>query len=244
MRLLSRQPVLKFRSIQGAPHISPLTTIQRAQDVKPQWLKDQRHHAKADKFYNCPGMADLLTAGYIVPAWTDITIKANGAGTSVTMVHNEYMDGVSPMNPQLVQQIIGVDPDVKQQPMKLPAPWAVFAKKGYSAHVLPALLHAPFLRDLYVYPGTVDYDNFAVINFIFQALRRCELTIPAGTPLLQVIPFKRERMTASIGPATADEMAFHRFGFPTRVRAAYRKYFHHRKHYTIEGTAKCPFTSS
>lgn len=229
-----QEPTIRFKSIRGAPHISPLTTIRRASDMTPDWLAAQRDNGPKDKFMNCPGMVDWMKTGYIIPAWDDIHIKANSAGTVAKFGRSNVWLPPEPMNWKVVNGIAPQTAPVKFAATKLSCPWGVFTKAGYSAHVLPALYHSPFLNDLYVYGGTVDYDSFSTINVMFSAVRECELTIPAGTPLLQVIPFKREPISAEVGRANQDEADFHAFGFPTRVRAAYRKFFHKRKKYTLE----------
>lgn len=227
------EPDFHFKAIAGAPNVSPLTRIERAADVKPLWLQQQRDYQAKDKFANCPGMVDWMKAGYIIPAWTDIKIKANRAGTIVKM-HDPYPHPPSPMNNALVKGIPAITDSVKLEVTKLSSPWGLFAKNGYSAHVLPALYHSPFFADIFVYPGTVDYDKFSTVNFIFTAIRECEFEIPAGTPLLQVIPFKRVEIAAVTGVANEHEKNLHKYAFPTRVRAAYRKFFRQQKVYTLE----------
>jgi len=231
--LFKRKPTIQFKAVMGAPNVSPLSRIERACDVKPQWLLQQRDNAAKDKFANCPGMVDWMQAGYIIPAWTDIKIKANKAGT-VVILHDEYAGKAGAMNQNLIAGLPPIADSVKLAVTKVTTPWAMFAAKGYSAHVLPALYHSPFLGDIFIYPGTVDYDNFTTVNFIFTAIRECEIEIPCGTPLLQVVPFKRETIHGLTGKATQREVDVHKYSFPTRVRAAYRKFFHQRKVYTLE----------
>jgi hypothetical protein len=119
--------------------------------------------------------------------------------------------------------------------LKVPIPYGLFMEPGYSAYVLPALMHSPFLDKLFVYPGVVDYDKgFSTCNFIASPLHACELIIPAGTPLLQVIPFKLVNYHAVCGAASQREIDCNRFGFPSRVLGYYRKMFHQKKIYTSE----------
>jgi hypothetical protein len=227
-------PSIRFAAIHGAYNYSPVARIKLASDLsnQPDWLKKQKNYENSrDKFLNCPGMADYLKAGYIIPAWGNIKIKANRADT-ITIVdsHNPI---VTPMNYKLVDGLVPIESSVKPKVTKIVAPWAIFTKPGYSAYLLPAIYHSPFLKDLYVYSGIVDYDDFTVCNFLFTALRECEIEIPVGTPLLQVIPFKREDITAvSMRGSIVDQekSAFH---FPQKLKAAYRKFCHKRKKYTL-----------
>jgi hypothetical protein len=138
------------------------------------------------------------------------------------------------MNTKLVDGLPTIDTSVKFRVTKIPVPWAIFSKPGYSAYVLPAIYHSLFLKDLHVYSGIVDYDKFTVCNFIFSAVTACEIEIPVGTPLLQVIPFKRETITAVSMEATKSDLGKAQFQFPAKVRSAYRKYCYGKKTYTLE----------
>ena len=225
------EPTVRFASHTGAPEISEITRIKLAKEIKPDWYNKVKNNKI--NFSTCPGMDDWLRTGYIVPAWTDIEIKANKAGTIIKLYNNSYKQPER-MDDRYVNGIIDIDADVKFGAWKLPSPWAVFSKPGYSAHVMPALFHSPFLRDLFVYPGTVDYDKFSTINLIFSPIRACEISIPAGTPLLHVIPFKREDITAEYSSGTETDKKKHGYGFPTRVTSAYRKFFHSKKNYSLK----------
>lgn len=230
--LFSEEPIIRFSPYSGSPDCSAITNIKLAKDVKPKWLENQRTFKPEEKFVQCPGMDDLYKAGYIIPAWTDIKIKANKTGTVIKFL-NEYPIAPQPMSPKLVQGIIEVDKNVKFAPTKINSPWCIFTKSGYSALVLPATYHSPFLRDLFVYSGIVDYDNFNTINMIFSAVRECEIDIPAGTPLLQIIPYKREVVTGEVTAPNQKDIQAHEFQFPTRVKSAYRKFFHKKKVYKL-----------
>ena len=230
--LFVKESTIRFVPHVGAPECSVMTVIKLAKDIKPVWMEEQKLNDPKDRFVQCPGMDDLYRAGYIIPAWTDITIKANKAGISVKFF-NGSMGAAYPMEPKLVKNIVEADKNVKFSPTKLAAPWSIFTKSGYSALVLPATFHFPFMRDIFIYPGIVDYDNFTTINIIFTALRECEIFIPAGTPLLQIIPYKREVITGETASKNQKDYDKHEYGFPTRVRSAYRKFFHKKKVYKL-----------
>lgn len=235
MKWFKPEPTILFASNEVGAHVSPITAVKPANQFKPEWLVHQRGYENSrDRFENCPGMHDWMVHGYIIPAYTDIHIKANVAGTHVK-VDAPLKNPPGQMSNLVTAGLPPIEPSVKHEALKIPMPWAIFTKTGYSAHVLPAIYHSPFLRDLYVYPGIVDFDVFHTINFVFTPLRECEIFIQAGTPLLQVIPFKREKVTAVCRKVTENEHDRLRFGYPTKVRAAYRKFFHKRKSFKMIG---------
>jgi hypothetical protein len=79
-------------------------------------------------------------------------------------------------------------------------PWSIRTPDGYSA-----LFVQPFHREsiFAILPGIVDTDTyFAPVNFPFVLNDVAfEGLIPKGTPIAQVIPFKRESWTMAIGDA-------------------------------------------
>lgn len=228
-----KKPIISFKNVIGGAYVSPITQIKLAKDERTEWISNQKGCKSEDKFQNCPGMLDWYNAGYIIPAWTDITIKANRAGT-VVKEFSHVGQPIDKMNLKLTTGMLDLEDSVKFEITKIPCPWAIETKVGYSAHVIPPLFHSPFLKDLFVYPGTVDYDGFPQVNFIFTALRECEIFIPAGTPLLQIIPFKRETIDGICAVGDRKDMDRHGWLFPTRVKAAYRKFIHKRKKYTLD----------
>ena len=68
----------KFLDVEGGivyPHYPPVL----AKDIKP--LKEFQENKYGEyKFPGCPGMHDYARLGYIIPAWSNIHIKANKAG--------------------------------------------------------------------------------------------------------------------------------------------------------------------
>jgi len=77
-------------------------------------------------------------------------------------------------------------------------PWAIQTPPGYST-----LFVQPMHREsvFTILPGVVDTDQYnAPVNFPFVLNNiKFEGLIPAGTPMAQVIPFKRESWEMSIG---------------------------------------------
>jgi hypothetical protein len=76
--------------------------------------------------------------------------------------------------------------------------WAIRTPKGYST-----MFVQPMHRDLVftILPGIVDTDNYyAPVNFPFTVNDpKFEGLIPKGTPIAQVIPFKRDSWTMRFG---------------------------------------------
>lgn len=239
----TRPALTRFACTYGGYYVStPVTT---ARELLPQFVKEQVRKAReanngtgkaVAKFIRCPGMYDLAQQGYLIYAQNDIHVMANKHNVLVDVPQAAMPElHAKPMDYEVVEGLAPIK-DVKPVVFKVPCPWSVHTDPGYSAHVLPAFFHFPYFDKIYVYPGTVDYDDFHTINFIFSVITPCDFVIPAGTPILQVLPFKREPHHATSGRADQLERDRHMFGFPSRVKGAYRRLFLKKKTFTIEIT--------
>ena len=210
--------------------------IEVAKPVKPHFYKDMMEKYNEYSFAKCPGMFDLKNYGYIVPAWDDIHIMANKSGIVVNVgggSRETRFPTARKMDHRIVDGVF--EPvDVPYQPYHIGSPWSIFVhNKNVSAAILPAFFHSPFLDDLYVYPGIVDYGKFTTMNFIFACKRPCQLTIKVGTPLLQVLPFESKEISAGYGPANDYQVDMSKSIFST-TKQFYRKYIMHDKKTTLQ----------
>ena len=219
------------------PHYPPVL----AKDIKP--LKEfQEQKYNEYKFPGCPGMHDYSRLGYIIPAWSNIHIKANKAGFigAVGSVGEDAMRrGTSLRQPQnmdntITDGLFEKKDGVVNQILNFPAPWKIHSNKNISCLLLPAFFHSNFLDDLYVYPGVVDYKGFNTINFIVSPKRQCELHIKAGDPLLHVIPFiTNQDIVASYGPSTQYENDYSKILRWYHDTNFYRRYYMIRKKFKL-----------
>ncbi len=248
MKPLPPRPVIRFASIVGNFSVSKATIVKEAKDlaVRPDWMKTQLgsgHKPVA----NCPGMWDHYQAGFIIPAYCDIHITANAEGIEIALDGLRKMDDAdaSRMMPvkfdyNMVAGNAPIQDSVEKSVEKIPLPWGIFLEEGWSAYVLPAIMHSSFLDKIHIYPGLVDYDNCASCNLIFSVLKECKFTIYAGEPLLHVLPFRREEVTASCGRATQEERDKYYFSFVSRKKGFYRTFQHQKKVFKMS----CPFHSA
>jgi hypothetical protein len=143
----------------------------------------------------CQGTYDFVSAGIIIPLWTDITIRPDPSGRML-----EYRSiGLSDWNEYKIQHFSADStrgcPMENQRAMpdaqypKFVSPWRFRTRKGVSMMVLP-LFHQedPNYR---IIPGIVHTDYYSQIHIVINVLTDKEFTIPAGTPMQQMIPFKR-----------------------------------------------------
>jgi hypothetical protein len=249
-------PDLEF--VDSSRHVYSHYPILLAKDVKPFFKEFQEKDQGSYNFPGCPGMHDYSRMGYLITAWVDIHVKANKAGTAIRY-GTSLADKAAKPKPHPFENPIQINPpelplkepfpmstdvtnglftfgdDIKPTAFNMPGPWKIFGKKNVSALLLPAFYHCPYLEDLYLYPGVVDYREFTTANVIFSPKRRIDLTIPAGTPLLQVIPFKTtDDFSASFGPGTVEQLDSHKSPKKFYEGNWYRKYYMIKKKFKLE----------
>jgi hypothetical protein len=214
--------------------------VMLAKDV-PTLGKDTRIEKHGiNKFAHCPGMIDYANMGYIIPAWVDIHIKANKAGTvyrtgSAKRGDRGYAQPRK-MDQTIVDGMLNVEDGIDLTVLHIGSPWHIFTSKNVSALLLPASYHSPFLADLHIWPGAVDYKNFHSANLICSPKRECEIHIKAGEPLLHVIPFLNKDMLSGYGPGTNQQVDSINSQITSGDSQYYRKYLGIKKFFGLDKT--------
>jgi len=110
-------------------------------------------------------------------------------------------------------------------------PWAIKTPKGYSVLIIqPMHREAPFT----ILPAIVDTDNYkAPINFPFVMNdKNWEGLIPTGTPIAQIIPFKREQWKMEFGKEKElDEIKKIQKKLNIAFWDRYKRFYWYRKEY-------------
>jgi hypothetical protein len=186
-------------------------------------------------------MIDYARMGYIVPAWTDIHILANKAGVSHYVGSKKRGSPFAagrPMDASIVEGVLDPEDGIPLTVLHFASPWNIFAAKGISALVMPAIYHSNFLDDLTILPGVVDYEKFNTLNMICVPRRACDIRIPAGDPLLHVIPLRVDDIKGGFGPATIEQHGMIGNQMHTGDSQIYRKMYQTVKKFTLSLTSK------
>ena len=183
-----------------------------ASNYIPTWYKELDTYMNGKKEPNgngsttatvkkCMPVFDAITAGYIIVTPADIWIsqKPNELDPEKLQPYYEWANfGLIQFHP--VEQA-PTHPNRNGHNVSYPKwinPWSIKTPKGYSI-----LFTQPMHRDspFTILDGVVDTDTYtAPVNFPFVLNDiNFEGLIPAGTPLAQVIPIKRENWKIKIG---------------------------------------------
>jgi hypothetical protein len=192
-----------------------------AYTMVPEWYKQTESYIGGEKkptgdggtkatIKRCMPVFDAISAGYLILLPADVWVSLKEA----TAVDAQTRDPIEDMPTKMMQQfewsnfnLVSFHP-IEQAPLH-PAKnehaypkwinhWSIKTPKGYSTQIIQ-----PMHRDsvFTIMPGVVDTDKYsAPVNFPmvindpnFEGLS------PKGTPIAQVIPFKRESWQMEIG---------------------------------------------
>lgn len=154
---------------------------------------DFNHTVKA-----CMPALDAMTMGYIIPLPQDLSLAPEGDGKKGWIWPSDIFKQIDSHSPGQVSNL-PIDSSVwDTNPLKFNNPWVIKTPPGYST-----LFTHPFWRDdlpFRCFPGVVDTDtyNFNSVNFPFLIRKDFYGIISAGTPMIQVIPFKRVSFSSCV----------------------------------------------
>lgn len=189
-----------------------------ASSFVPDWYKDMDSYIGGEKkptgdgmttgtIKRCMPVFDAIVSGYIITTYADVfvsqkaTFNEDGTPTGETVPWYEW-PSFGPIQFHPVEQAPnhpnkGALTKGASYP-KWINPWSIVTPPGYSI-----LFTAPMHREsvFTILDGVVDTDTYnAPVNFPFVLNDwKFEGLIPAGTPMAQVIPFKRDSWEMKIG---------------------------------------------
>ena len=220
-----------------------LFAIKKASEVIPQWFRDidVRSDDVTLTAKRCTPLLDAFTAGYVMVNTKDIHINRGLDGTiSITvddLPENTYL-GSHPLS-QIGTMAFGNE--YVQKIYKWANFWVIKTPPNISCLFMQPV-NRPDLP-FHILSGIVDTDKFFnQVSFPFLLKNNFYGTVPAGTPIVQIIPFRREgwrpnifnKMSTKLNKDKAimtkkymDSM----FEGGKAIGGIYKKFFRDKKHY-------------
>lgn len=162
----------------------------------PDWFKalpmKLNEGLEASTIKRCNPFLDAMSMGYIIPLAADVEFTTNDDASGVSYKTPFYKPMIENHGMSQITTDKVPNPLAPKPPMKFMNYWLIKIPKGYSVMFIPPLNRPnPNFQCL---AGVVDCDGyFEYVNFPFTFNQpNFHGIIPAGTPLIQVIPFKRE----------------------------------------------------
>lgn len=153
----------------------------------------------------CMPFLDAMTQGYVIPLWADLHIemKANPDSGKMepffTWGENMPMALISTHSPEQVNGIPGVE--TGKVAFKFNSPWIIRTPPGYSSLMVSPLNNPnPYFQPFSGIVATDEYWQQVNFPFTYTGPDDFEGVIPIGTPIMQIIPFKRVDFKHEIVP--------------------------------------------
>ena len=202
------KPKVKF--VTPYPRVAELYPPVPAAKASPDWWKKMApdtfdvNGQKQMTVKRCPGIADWLGQGYVFPLWTDVGITTKAEGDTLNWDSPWKESQVLEFfRPEMTAGMPNVE-DKHPWVMKFCFPWFIIASPGVSCSLV-GLDYNPDPR-FTVMPGTMECDVMPAINGLCTwNLREGEETVVAGTPIMQLIPFRRTQFRTEIEVVSMDE---------------------------------------
>ena len=161
----------------------------------PDWFK-QPEIAKAGSVVSCKGIQDYLSLGMTVPLWCDIEIYP--MGNNVAGRTSDPAFQIEHFNYEQARECpITKDRELPDAGFpKIVSPFLYKTAPGYSMLALP-VAYEPDPR-YQVLPAVIHTDYYHNLNVVLRVMTEESFIIKAGTPIYQLIPFKRSDKLHSI----------------------------------------------
>ena len=213
--------------------------------VIPDWYKNSLSHmgGKKEIYVNdkglnsstikrCIPVFDAISTGYIVVTDCDIEITSSHEGVKYFKWSKNRNDVIT-FHIQEQMQRHHKSPGVGQGAPKWTNPWAIKTPRGYSSLFIPPM-HRPNV--IQILEGVVDTDSYtSPVNLPFSIDDESfQGVIPAGTPIAQVIPFRRDSFEHSVRNASDghyQELQENESNIFSTFFNAYKDRFWNRKQY-------------
>jgi hypothetical protein len=197
------------------PEVKEKYPIIKATSYKPQWFKNSSIAYKDEVKHNgiyqhvsgtikCNGIRNILSQGYILKSWFDLTIRTGDSDTEFQFIIPpeilKYLEERN-FNKPLISWFSAEDKHVTvpiqsnslQTLIKLVTPWSVSIPSGWSLMFLP--IPYPDDPEFSTTHGILTGGDVFEINPILAWHKRPgDHFIPAGTPLCQMIPIKDQSL--------------------------------------------------
>lgn len=184
--------------------------------MQPDWWKKSKVHAIQNgvatiTLRSCPAMHDWLATGYYIATSTDIECIYDDnrnswhTRTPASKSTGEFKNQTSPTHDkaQLMKDnfsfIINDEESSNMDAFKFRVPWRVETPPGYSCLYLDPFLHQN--KWFRTWQGVMDTDMFNTQTdnqqVIVYPLVKKSFVIPKDTPIVQIVPYRREEWVAS-----------------------------------------------
>lgn len=203
----------------------------------PEWYSDMTEggvaaHGLSTLKASVP-FSDSFEMGYMQETWSDIFIEKNNGDIKIMHTPSNGTPGSITsirMTPLESSRAFPIPQEYYKKEMLWMAPWIPRTPKGYSTMITHPLNRndLPFTTSTLIVDSDKYWAEHAITFFIKEGF---EGLIPKGTPMYQMIPFKRESWKK--GKGNFNEIAIEKLKYlmNRHIKDGYKKEFWSRKEY-------------
>jgi hypothetical protein len=176
----------------------------------------------------CPVVHDTMIAGYLMYSPCDIAVTVAQDGEVDFDCSSGAYCKISAHHAVQMSEMKFDRNFYREHVFKFQMEWAIDTPPGYSIMIM----HPMYREDVpfTTLPGLIDTDGYGgAMNILFMLRRDFQGIIPAGTPIAQVIPFKREDWQHEITVSDPVKWSADYLKYESKFRGAYRKWAFKRK---------------
>lgn len=232
---------MKIKFQQYTPEKKPILKPIPAIQSLPNWYKKISPFMDnpPEKFYSdgtknitikrCNPVGDALAAGYFLVLENTVSVCPNDSGIPSLVWHRGGNKFISEHSQEQISKDL-IPYGFSLQPFKFTNDWSIQTPKGYSVLITHPLNRnaEPFLT----LSGIVDTDTYHTsIQLPFLIRKDFEGLIEAGTPIAQVIPFKRENWSSTFLEHSSEFYREKEAAFNRTMHRFYRRFHWKRKEF-------------
>lgn len=212
---------------------------QPAQKVVPEWYRKAERFIGGKQSFKpntvegnatvktCMPFLDALTAGYIIELWQDLEVDYEN---DKPVLHWRTEPAVAENRRSEALQNMPMSGEYHKETFAWKQPFYIQTPKGYSLLITHPLNYfdLPFTTTT----GIVDSESILGNgNIPFLIKKDFKGIIPKGTPIAQVIPFKRDSWKSEINEKIIEDYEYYRFNLRRTATGWYKKNVWKRKPY-------------
>jgi len=216
MKIRKEKKLITFKH---APDNAFITPIVPASKALPEWWKKASIYREGDLPFEplhlkaCMPVLDAMTQGYIIPLGSDVYVKVNiDEETGQPFPRFTWKNSETALIVEHAPQQTDGMPVMEKgkatggKAFKFTNPWLIQTPKGYSTlFVAPLNNGNPNFEMVSAIVATDVYKSLVNFPFVWTGPEDYEGVIPQGTPLIQLIPFKRDDFQHELGTFTEDD---------------------------------------
>lgn len=228
---------MKEKILYFEPDTPAYSGISPIKNYIPKWYKDlKKFNGEKPQFVpykttgvkECAPFLDALTTGYTIELPSDVLVENKDGGKMVTWLTPDKGDIVG-TRPEVPGQYFPVLPGfsslkfawLTRVTIEIPSGYSILVTHPLNRFDLPFQTFSGVVDDFIMYSGVIPF----YLREDFEGL------IPAGTPIAQVIPFRRENWAAKLKPGLYEKGQVNRAVSKSKLVGWYKQNVWKKKSY-------------